>query len=60
MVNGRATGNDAMMVRMQMGGRKPDLTVEESTKRHLALMARLTKDDNGKYFSAARGEELPY
>ena len=44
----------------QMGGRKPDLTVEESTKRHLALVARLTKDDSGKYFSAARGEELPY
>jgi len=40
---------------------KPDLTVEESTEKHLALIHRLTTADSGKYFSAARdGAELPY
>ncbi|KAK9839264.1 hypothetical protein WJX81_004604 [Elliptochloris bilobata] len=43
-----------------MPGIKPDLTVEESTKRHLALIAKLTKDDSGKYFSAANDKEIPY
>ncbi|KAK9839269.1 hypothetical protein WJX81_004898 [Elliptochloris bilobata] len=42
------------------GGAKPDLTVEQSTERHLALIAKLTKVDNGKYFSAAEDKELPY
>ncbi len=40
---------------------KPDLTVEESTEKHLALIHRLTTADSGKYFSAAKdGAELPY
>ena len=38
----------------------PDLTVEQSTERHLKLIGKLTKDDSGKYFSAAEDKELPY
>lgn len=44
----------------QAMGATPDLTVEQSTERHLKLIGKLTKEDNGKYFSAAEDKELPY
>ncbi|KAK9839227.1 hypothetical protein WJX81_002632 [Elliptochloris bilobata] len=44
----------------QVMGSAPELTVEQSTERHLALVAKLTKDDNGKYISASEGKEFPY
>lgn len=44
----------------QATGATPDLTVEQSTERHLKLIGKLTKEDNGKYFSAAEDKELPY
>jgi len=45
----------------QVTGSAPELSVEQSTAKHIALIQRLTKADSGKYFSAAKdGEELPY
>jgi len=41
-------------------GAVPPLTIEQSTEKHLALIQGLTKDDSGKYISAAEGKELPY
>jgi len=39
---------------------KPDLTVEESTAKQLALIRRLTPADSGKFISAADDKELPF
>ena len=45
----------------QVTGSAPELSVEQSTAKHIALIQRLTKADSGKYFSAAKdGEEIPY
>lgn len=45
----------------QVTGAAPNLSVEQSTVKHIALIQRLTKADNGKYFSAGSdGEEIPY
>ncbi|KAK9839261.1 hypothetical protein WJX81_004548 [Elliptochloris bilobata] len=41
-------------------GAEPGLTVEQSTEKHLALISKLAKHDNGKYISAVEDKEYPY